>query len=186
MRSTPTATTLDTEVLVIGSGAGGATTAAKLAAAGRVVTVVEEGPWVEQDAVRPFSLEQMDRQYRAGGITVALGLPSQHLEQCVEVEGPQDLVLRIPRARGARLKPAELRHGPPRDVLQSCPASVAECLGQLRHELVAARRLVALVSFRHGVGSASCTEVQIEQRVERLHMTLILDHRRREGRAGQR
>ena len=24
----------------------------------------------------PFSLEQMDRQYRAGGVTVALGLPS--------------------------------------------------------------------------------------------------------------
>ena len=31
---------------------------------------------MEQGAVVPFSLEQMDRQYRAGGVTVALGLPS--------------------------------------------------------------------------------------------------------------
>lgn len=64
------------DVLVIGSGAGGATTAAVLAEAGLDVIVVEEGPWVEQGSVVPFSLEQMDRQYRSGGVTVALGLPS--------------------------------------------------------------------------------------------------------------
>ncbi|MCU1502820.1 MAG: putative oxidoreductase [Ilumatobacteraceae bacterium] len=64
------------QVLVIGSGAGGATTAAVLAEAGLDVLVVEEGGWVEQGSVVPFSLEQMDRQYRAGGVTVALGLPS--------------------------------------------------------------------------------------------------------------
>ena len=64
------------EVLVIGSGAGGATTAALLAEAGCDVLVVEEGAWVEQGEVVPFSLEQMDRQYRAGGVTVALGRPS--------------------------------------------------------------------------------------------------------------
>lgn len=64
------------DVLVVGSGAGGATTAAVLAEAGLDVLVVEEGPWVEQGSVAPFSLEQMDRQYRAGGVTVALGLPS--------------------------------------------------------------------------------------------------------------
>ncbi len=67
---------LETDVLVIGSGAGGATTAALLAEAGYDVLIAEEGPWVDQDEVRPFSLEQMDRQYRAGGVTVALGLPS--------------------------------------------------------------------------------------------------------------
>lgn len=66
----------DCEVLVIGSGAGGAVTAAVLAEAGFDVLVVEEGPWVEQGSVVPFSLEQMDRQYRAGGVTVALGRPS--------------------------------------------------------------------------------------------------------------
>lgn len=66
----------DCQVLVIGSGAGGATTAAILAEAGHDVLIVEEGPWVEQGSVVPFSLEQMDRQYRAGGVTVALGRPS--------------------------------------------------------------------------------------------------------------
>ena len=69
-------TQMDAEVLVIGSGAGGATTAAVLAEAGFDVLIVEEGEWVEQGAVVPFSLEQMDRQYRSGGVTVALGLPS--------------------------------------------------------------------------------------------------------------
>ncbi len=67
---------MDADVLIIGSGAGGATTAAVLAEAGLDVLVVEEGEWVEQGALVPFSLEQMDRQYRAGGVTVALGLPS--------------------------------------------------------------------------------------------------------------
>jgi choline dehydrogenase-like flavoprotein len=67
---------LRAQVLVIGSGAGGASTAALLAEAGYDVLIAEEGPWVDQDSVVPFSLEQMDQQYRAGGVTVALGLPS--------------------------------------------------------------------------------------------------------------
>ncbi len=66
----------DCDVLIVGSGAGGSTTAAILAEAGFDVMVVEEGPWVDQGSVVPFSLEQMDRQYRSGGVTVALGLPS--------------------------------------------------------------------------------------------------------------
>jgi glycine/D-amino acid oxidase-like deaminating enzyme len=65
-----------TDVLIVGSGAGGATTAALLAEAGLDVLIVEEGPWVDQNEVRPFSLDQMDRQYRSGGVTVALGRPS--------------------------------------------------------------------------------------------------------------
>lgn len=67
---------MDAEILVIGSGAGGATTATVLAEAGFDVLVVEEGNWVEQGAVVPFSLDQMEQQYRAGGVTVALGTPS--------------------------------------------------------------------------------------------------------------
>ena len=67
---------MQAEILVVGSGAGGATTAAVLAEAGFDVLIVEEGEWVEQGSVVPFSLEQMDRQYRSGGVTVALGLPS--------------------------------------------------------------------------------------------------------------
>ncbi len=64
-----------TEVLVIGSGAGGATTAAKLAAAGRDVLVLEEGPWVEPDAVEPFTLEEMVLKYRHRGSCATLGTP---------------------------------------------------------------------------------------------------------------
>ncbi len=74
--SIPAGARLEADVLVIGSGAGGAPTAALLAEAGFDVLVVEEGEWVEQGSVVPFSLEQMDRQYRSGGVTVALGLPS--------------------------------------------------------------------------------------------------------------
>ena len=70
------AESLDCDVLIIGSGAGGATTAVVLAEAGFDVVILEEGPYVAQGEVQPFSLEQMNRQYRSGGVTVALGLPS--------------------------------------------------------------------------------------------------------------
>lgn len=76
MTAQPATSSMHADVLIIGSGAGGATTATVLAEAGLDVLVVEEGEWVEQGSVVPFSLEQMDRQYRAGGVTVALGLPS--------------------------------------------------------------------------------------------------------------
>ena len=67
---------LSTEVLIIGSGAGGAVTAAALAAAGRSVTVVEEGPWVDADSVEPFSLDEMVAKYRHHGQAAALGNPA--------------------------------------------------------------------------------------------------------------
>jgi choline dehydrogenase-like flavoprotein len=66
----------DTEVLIIGSGAGGAVTAASLAAAGRSVLVLEEGPWVDPDALEPFSLAEMAAKYRHGGSSAALGRPA--------------------------------------------------------------------------------------------------------------
>lgn len=68
--------TIDADVLVIGSGAGGAVTAATLAAAGRDVTVVEEGPWIDPDAMEPFSLEEMAAKYRHRGLAAALGNPA--------------------------------------------------------------------------------------------------------------
>ncbi len=68
-------TTLETEVLIIGSGAGGAVTAAQLARAGRSVMVVEEGPWVDPDAVEPFSIDEMVLKYRHQGASAALGSP---------------------------------------------------------------------------------------------------------------
>jgi choline dehydrogenase-like flavoprotein len=68
-------TPVDTEVLVIGSGAGGATTARGLAEAGVAVHVVEEGPWLEPGEVPPFSLQEMDRAYRHRGSSAAMGRP---------------------------------------------------------------------------------------------------------------
>ncbi|CAB4991314.1 MAG: GMC family oxidoreductase [Actinobacteria bacterium] len=67
---------IEVEVLVIGSGAGGAPTAALLAEAGFDVLIVEEGEWYDQGSIKPFSLDQMQKQYRSGGVTVALGRPS--------------------------------------------------------------------------------------------------------------
>lgn len=64
-----------TEVLVVGSGAGGATAAAVLAEGGRAVTVLEEGPAVEPGSVEPFSLEELARSYRHRGSSAALGSP---------------------------------------------------------------------------------------------------------------
>lgn len=62
-----------TQHLVIGSGAGGAVTAAYLAEAGESVLVIEEGQRVEPGELRQFSLDQMRRQYRCSGTTALLG-----------------------------------------------------------------------------------------------------------------
>jgi choline dehydrogenase-like flavoprotein len=66
---------IDTEILVVGSGPGGALTATRLAEAGREVLVLEEGDWIDVGEHEPFSLEQMAAQYRNAGLTVALGRP---------------------------------------------------------------------------------------------------------------
>ena len=68
-------TRLDTDVAVVGSGAGGATTAALVAEGGRQVTVLEEGPAIEPGSVEPFSLDELARAYRHQGSSAALGLP---------------------------------------------------------------------------------------------------------------
>lgn len=69
-------TTIDTEFVIVGSGAGGATTAAVLAEAGRSVVVVEEGPWVDPDVHEPFSMAEMEAKYRHQGSSAALGSPA--------------------------------------------------------------------------------------------------------------
>ena len=38
--------------------------------------MVEEGPWVDADAVEPFSLEEMVAKYRHHGLAAALGNPA--------------------------------------------------------------------------------------------------------------
>lgn len=64
------------DALVVGSGPGGSVTARVLAEAGLDVLLVEEGDWVDAGSLEPYSVQQMQRQYRSGGLTVALGRPS--------------------------------------------------------------------------------------------------------------
>jgi choline dehydrogenase-like flavoprotein len=60
------------QVAVVGSGPGGAVTACLLAEAGRDVLLLEEGPWPDTHSV-PFSLDEMRRNYRNGGVSTTLG-----------------------------------------------------------------------------------------------------------------
>ena len=65
---------LEADVVIVGSGAGGAVIARALAAAGESVVVVEEGPYVaplEHGALRPS--QSLRRYWRGGGMTVAFG-----------------------------------------------------------------------------------------------------------------
>jgi choline dehydrogenase-like flavoprotein len=65
---------LGADVVIVGSGAGGATVAAHLAEAGQRVIVVEEGPYVTPERygrMRPS--ESMRHLWRDGGLTMAFG-----------------------------------------------------------------------------------------------------------------
>ncbi len=63
------------DLIVIGSGAGGAPTAAILAEAGLEVIVVEAGPYLLASAYPDDPVEAMGLMYRDGGLTVAEGVP---------------------------------------------------------------------------------------------------------------
>jgi choline dehydrogenase-like flavoprotein len=67
------AESLRAEIVVIGSGAGGAVTAAHLAERGRDVLVLEEGPDIDTATVDSHSTEAFRRLYRHGGMTPILG-----------------------------------------------------------------------------------------------------------------
>lgn len=62
-----------TDIAVIGSGPGGAITAALLAEAGREVTLLEAGPMLALEDTPEFSRAEMERKYRSGGISAAFG-----------------------------------------------------------------------------------------------------------------
>jgi choline dehydrogenase-like flavoprotein len=66
---------LDTDVVVVGSGAGGAVVAAELAEAGQRVIVLEEGPYVPPETIRTLRPSQhLARVWRDAGMTVAVGV----------------------------------------------------------------------------------------------------------------
>jgi hypothetical protein len=64
---------INSEIVVIGSGPGGAITACLLAEAGREVTLVESGPFLTLEECPQFTRDEMERKYRNGGVTAALG-----------------------------------------------------------------------------------------------------------------
>ncbi len=64
---------IDADLLVIGSGPGGAMTACVAAEAGRDVLIVEEGSHHSVDSAPSFSLAEMDQKYRNGGLNVTFG-----------------------------------------------------------------------------------------------------------------
>ena len=63
------------QIVVVGSGPGGAITACLLAEGGRDVLLVEEGPHLPLSSCAPFSRGEMVQKYRNGGVSVALGRP---------------------------------------------------------------------------------------------------------------
>lgn len=66
---------LECDVVVVGSGAGGAVAAAELAEAGAAVIVVEEGPYRPTETFTGDDLEMVRSLYRDGGVTATLGRP---------------------------------------------------------------------------------------------------------------
>jgi choline dehydrogenase-like flavoprotein len=74
---------LTTQIAVVGSGPGGAITAALLAEAGREILLVEEGSDWPLDSCPPFSRQELVQKYRNGGITVAMGAGNvSYVEGC--------------------------------------------------------------------------------------------------------
>ena len=66
----------DCDVVVVGSGAGGATAASILAEAGLDVLVLEAGPHVSAASYPEDPLEALAALYRDGGLTIATGRPA--------------------------------------------------------------------------------------------------------------
>jgi choline dehydrogenase-like flavoprotein len=68
-------TELSCDVVVVGSGAGGATIAAEFAEAGYEVVVLEEGSYYRTEDFTPNATEMIRKMYRGGGATMAIGSP---------------------------------------------------------------------------------------------------------------
>ena len=75
---------LDTDVCVIGSGAGGAVVAARLAEAGQRVVILEEGPYLKRDQITANQLEMPLKAYKDGGLQLTVDFDMYVLQgRCV-------------------------------------------------------------------------------------------------------
>jgi len=68
--------TFDADVVVVGTGAGGAVVGAELARAGLRVVFVEEGGWHDTASFNPYMTESLPRLYRDAGVAAILGTPN--------------------------------------------------------------------------------------------------------------
>jgi choline dehydrogenase-like flavoprotein len=66
---------IECDVLIIGSGAGGAVVAEALTGAGLDVVMVEEGPYLDRDRVPDSTAGSLLQMWRCGGLTAGLGKP---------------------------------------------------------------------------------------------------------------
>jgi choline dehydrogenase-like flavoprotein len=69
----PDEETLDCDVVVIGTGAGGAVTAKELAERGHAVVLLEEGDYVDRSQFNGHAVEMQRKLYRDMGATIAVG-----------------------------------------------------------------------------------------------------------------
>jgi choline dehydrogenase-like flavoprotein len=72
----PAGRTEECDVVIVGSGAGGAVTATVLAEAGLEVLVLEAGPYMDRTSYPEEPLAALGALYRDGGLTVAAGKPA--------------------------------------------------------------------------------------------------------------
>jgi hypothetical protein len=66
---------LEADVVIVGSGAGGAPLAKELAELGRSVIVLEEGGYKPSTSFPPLAFDALAALYRDSGVTVTLGIP---------------------------------------------------------------------------------------------------------------
>ena len=73
------------QVIVVGSGPGGAISACMAAEAGLDVLIIEEGSYITQEDCKGFTTDEMLKKYRNGGLTLTVGRPKvQYVEgRCV-------------------------------------------------------------------------------------------------------
>lgn len=69
-------TDISCDVVIVGSGAGGAVVGERLTRAGLDVVMLEEGPAIAAEAAPATLLEAMPRLWRSGGLTAGLGRPN--------------------------------------------------------------------------------------------------------------